>query len=297
MKYRIEYPILFDCNLQCHYCFHADYFNKKHPYQNGAFPCKFTIKDYKKFRNTHLNDVEEIILSFHGGETFHKNNVTLISNIMKEMTDDIEQFDMLSNGMCDLKDYEFIAKTFQEKIWRIGFTFHRNILNEDQKAIFINNVQRISEWLPGKIYVKELLRTEDKFKIMQNKMFWGAKGIPLKVQDYKGDQKGADFTEYDKYTSIENMLIDSEYKHPLNEDCSCLKGYRTFNIRGYDQWSGDIVACWLDPVVVGNIQENWFSPNYKVCRKEDCSGQREVKNVEKIYRGTYEKDRPIVECI
>jgi len=293
MEYRIDYPIHFDCNLQCYYCFHTDYFKHKHPFENGRRECKFTIDEYKCFRNTHIKDANRIVLNLHGGETFFGPNVELVNNIMLSLQNDKEEFDLLSNGMCQLKDYEYIIKTHGKKIWRIGFTYHRKMLNEEQTKIFESNVKKIAEWLPGKVYVKELFRVEDKLAIIQNKFKWNSWKILFKIQDYKGDNRGANFTEYQKYSTTDKMLIDSEYKHPLDQPCCCLKGFRTFGIRGYDEWSGDVVACWIDPVVIGNIQENWFHPDYKVCRMEDGSGQRDVRGVEKIYRGTFERDRPL----
>jgi len=296
MNYRIDYPIHFDCNLQCFYCFHVDYFNCNHPFENGQKECKFTIDDYKRFRDTHLTDANRIILNMHGGETFFGPNVELVNSIMMSLRDDKEEFDLLSNGMCNMKDYEVILKTHANKIWRIGFTYHRKVLNEAQTQIFENNVKQIAEWLPGKVYVKELLRIEDKLSIIQNKFKWCSRRIPFKIQDYKGDDKGANYTEYEKYGPTDRMLIDTEYKHPLDRPCSCMKNMRTFGIRGYDDWSGDVVACWVDPCVIGNIQENWFHPNYTVCRMEDGSGQRDVRGVEKIYRGTFDRDRPLGEA-
>lgn len=292
MKYRIDYPIHFDCGLKCYYCFHTDYFSHKHPFENGPKECKFTIDDYKRFRNTHLTNADQIVLNLHGGEPFFGPNVSLVDNIMKSLKDDKEEFDLLSNGMCRMEDYESILKQYANKIWRIGFTYHRPMLNAEQTVIFERNVREIAKWLPGKVYVKELLRVEDKINIIRNKMRWCSWNIPFKIQDYKGDEKGANYTEYDKYGPTEKMLIDSEYKHATDQPCTCMKGFRTFGIRGYDDWSGDIIACWIDPVVIGNIQENWFHPNYNVCRMEDGSGQRDVRGVDKIYRGTFNRDRP-----
>jgi hypothetical protein len=53
---------------------------------------------------------------------------------------------------------------------------------------------------------------------------------------------------------------------------------------------GDVIACWRDPTVVGNIIEDWYKSQYVIGRKPD--GKMDVRNIDKLYRGTHERDMP-----
>jgi hypothetical protein len=88
------------------------------------------------------------------------------------------------------------------------------------------------------------------------------------------------------------MMIDNEYKHPI-DSCACLKGYRNLHIRGYDMkdvypQGGDVIACWHDPSVIGNIKEDWYLPNFRIIKRHNRV--IEVIGVPKTYRGTNKKD-------
>lgn len=292
MKYRIDFPIRKDCALKCFYCFHTDYFNRVHPYDKEEFGLGFTLNEWALWRNKFLKNSEEILLNFHGGEPFHPNNVTLIKAIFNNDINDVQTYDLLSNGLSEIENYYSVIIGNEKKIKRIGFTFHREIIKDNKQLInkFEKTVLLIKR-LGISVYVKELLRVKDRKLILANKKYWkDTYNIELKIQDYKGDIKGASYTEYNKYSALDHKIIDEEYKHKRSEFCSCMKGYRTFGIRGYDQYSGNVVACWLDPVIVGNIKGGWFNNNFKIDRVPGTS-IRNVIGVPKKYSGTFHKDR------
>ena len=70
-----------------------------------------------------------------------------------------------------------------------------------------------------------------------------------------------------------------------------MKGYKNVLIRG--GWcSGDVLACFEDPVVIGSIQENTYDPNYKIFR-DPSKGGINVIGVPKVYKGTEPEDKRI----
>jgi len=287
MKYRVDFPIRRDCDLQCFYCFHIDYFEKKHPYDKEDFDRGFTLDEWVKWRDKFLVNPEEILLNLHGGETFHRKNIPVLQDLMT-YEPGIQTYDLLSNGLVVGNNYRNVLDGLESKIKRIGFTFHREIIkdNPDLIKLFESNVLMVkSMGIP--VYVKELLRVKDRHLIVENKKRWFEEfGIELKVQDYKGDTKGATFTEYSKYSGLDHDLIDEEYHHIKSEFCTCIKGYKTLGIRGYEPFGGDVVACWQDPVIVGNIRDYWFNNNYNVDRLPGTS-VRNVIGVPKKYAGTF----------
>lgn len=294
MKYYIGYPITFHCNLRCEYCFHSEFhkFVDEGVGQNHwREKTTFTFEDYRRWRNKHLSDGTDFIMTLFGGEPFCKQNVENVFKIIE--TSDKERIDILSNGVCDNSIIQRLEK-YKNKFHRIGFTFHRETLSgkDKLKEIFESNVMTVkSMGIP--LYVKELMIVKHRDAIVENKRYWLSKGVEFKIQDFKGRVQGWSNEEYKKYTPIDNLLISQEYKH--GDICSCIKGYKNLFIRGYDMadvWEkgADVIACWYDPTVIGNILEDWYSPNYIITRKR--SGEVDVKNVKKIYRGTYEKDLP-----
>jgi transposase-like protein len=52
---------------------------------------------------------------------------------------------------------------------------------------------------------------------------------------------------------------------------------------------GSILACFEDPVVVGEIQDNTYNGNYRAY-KDPQKGKIEVIGVPKVYKGTFERD-------
>jgi hypothetical protein len=146
-----------------------------------------------------------------------------------------------------------------------------------------------------KVYVKELMIKENRDLIISNKRWWLSKGVDFKIQDFKGSDRGLSQEEYKKYTPLDHLLIDPEYKHSGNE-CSCITGgYKNLFIRGFDMADvgtngSDVIACWQFPTVVGNIIEDWYNSNYTINR--DNNGKIIVRGVPEIFRGTYKYDLP-----
>jgi hypothetical protein len=223
-----------------------------------------------------------------GGEPFCNQNLNDVLDIIKAV--DVEKIDLLTNGIAN-PDHYLKLKDYTHKLHRIGFTYHRSVLNDNDVMIrnFENNVMAVSKFFP-KIYVKELLLPEYREQILSYKDFWQRKGIDYKIQDFKGYDRGWSGEVFKEYKPVDNLLIDTEYKH-YGDECTCLKGYRTLFIRGFDMadlgCKSDVISCWHDPCVVGNVIENWYEPNYKVKR---LSTGIEVIGCKKLYRGTYNKD-------
>ena len=293
-KYRVEFPIKFDCNLRCFYCFHSDYHNNRHPYTDGKrFERKFSLVQWEQWRNKFLADASEILIMFSGGEPFIPVNAHLCRELMEHCKGSIQSYEFLTNGLFNKEDVEFL-KELKNKIRRIGFTYHRKMIDDKPELVkrFYDNLLYIkSMGIP--VYVKELLRVEDKYEIIRHRVFLRKNyGIELKIQDFKGNDRGLDCTEILQYTEADCALVDMEYKHAVNQPCSCLRGYKGIAIRGYDEYSGDVIACWHDPVVVGNIQEMRFNPNFTVNILPD--GTKDVTGVPKKYVGTNPKDLPII---
>jgi len=295
MKYYIGFPISLNCNLRCAYCFNKEFYNfidkgiginKWHSHR------PFSFEDYRHWRDKHLINATDFIMHLYGGEPFCLQNVDDVFEIINFM--DKERIDILTNGIGNSKDVEKLGNFKLEKFNRIGFTYHRRIMKDNQilSERFKENVFLVKS-MGFSVYVKELLIKEYRDEIIDNKKFWLSHGIDFKIQDFKGMDRGISQEEYSKYTPLDNLLVDPEFKH--GQVCSCLYGYKNVFIRGFDLvdvWpkGGDIVACWHDPSVVGNILEDWYNPEYIIERK--MNGEMEVKNVPKLYRGTYERDLP-----
>ena len=282
-KYYIAWPILFDCNLRCSYCFHHERF-----YSNYTKHQSFTIEQYKTFRDTHLVNAEDIIMHFHGGEPFLDTNINTICTVIR-MTGK-ERFDFLTNGLQSKKNYARIIP-YKNRIHRVGFTFHRRMMGHipNLVKIYEENVLFLHEnGIP--VYVKELLFHGDKEIIKENKRKWKALGIPFKIQDFKGYDRGKDFLEIKDYDEEDWFLVDFEYKK-CNDTCTCLRGYKTVLIGGHTL-GGKVFACFEDMKIVGSIQDNEFNPNYVVKRVKNGIEVRGVPAIyyhDKVFRekGTY----------
>ena len=268
MKYYIEFPILPDCNLKCSYCFHRLHHRAVAPEKcdkpwfecHRTFQRKFNLKDYIKFRDTHLKDASEIILHFAGGEPFIRSNLNAIKSIMS--TCDKEKFDILSNGLHNGDKYLWL-ENYKDRIDRIGLTFHRKIIKDStfMKKRFIHNVLLLKH-LGLNVYVKEILWPEFKEEIANDKKFLESKGVSVKIQDAKTGHLEEDSVKYD-LTCLQ--MISPEYNKAKLKSCTCKKGYKSFCIIGFEENSGDVVACWHDQKIIGNIQKNEFNPSYSVC--------------------------------
>ncbi len=284
MKYRIEMPLTKECFLRCRYCFHSDYFNNRGIYENSKrYPLGFSLEEFERWRNKFLKNASEILVSFHSGETFTNDNTQLMEDFILFNLNSIQIYEFLSNGLSPIENYYKILQQYKSKIRRIGFTYHRTVLSDKQKEQFEETILEVQK-IGVPLYIKELLITEYREEIKQNIRYWKEKGIEVKVQDFKGYNKGKDYTEYAKYTADDLNLIDPEYRHPLNKFCECLEGYKNVLIFGYDNYSngGNITGCWNDQKIVGNIKEMWFNPNYSVTRKK---GKRCIVGVPEIYLG------------
>jgi len=295
MKYYVGFPISLNCNLRCPYCFNQEFYR----YVDGSggedkwhTKRSFSLQEYRNWRNHHLTDATEIVMHLFGGEPFCSHNIEDVFEIISFM--DKERIDLLSNGICDISVIERLRQ-YVHKIHRIGFTFHRQVIGSNTELVqkFEKNVLHTKS-LGLNLYVKELLFKEKRDEILENSRFWKKQGVNFKIQDFKGIDRGLSQEEYSKYTPMDHLLIDNEYKH--GNPCSCLHGYKNVFIRGYDMkdvWpkGGDVIACWYDPTVVGNIHDDWFNSNYVISRKPN--GQINVTGVEKLYRGTHERDLPI----
>src|SRR4030042_443622 len=150
-KYFVAWPISFDCNLRCSYCFHHERFFSNYTKHQG-----FTIDQYKIFRATHLMPTaEEILMHFHGGEPFITSNISTICTVIRSTS--LERFDFLTNGLQSQENYARILP-FKNRIHRVGFTFHRKMIGHipDLVKQYEENVLYLHEQgIP--VYVKELL--------------------------------------------------------------------------------------------------------------------------------------------
>jgi len=292
MKYYIEYPIKIKCGLRCPYCFHNplwEYIGRSSDKQLGDI-CAFTFDEYKTWRDTHLTDATEILMELQGGEPSFMDNAQLVLDIID--ASDKERFQIQSNGFGDFTFYEELVSR-KNKIDRIGFTYHRKVIEgtlpknniEPISNIpfrFINNVELIKH--SGiKTYVKELLFLDCKDEILKHKKYWKDRNVEFRIQDFKG-LAGLDGTETSQYTDEDWGLIYEEYKH-TGSCCNCRSGYKQLILRGYDQWGGDVLACWQDHKVIGNILENWYEPYEEVLIDRNASRGRTV-----VGKGFYRSD-------
>lgn len=177
----------------------------------------------------------------------------------------MERFDLLTNGLQKRENYARIIP-FKDRIHRIGFTFHRKMMGhiQDLVKLYEENLLFLHEnGVP--VYVKELLFHEDQEVIKENKRKWKALGIPFKVQDFKGYDRGKNFKEVKEYDILDICLIDFEYRK-CSEECTCVRGYKNILIGGHTL-GGNVIACFEDMKIVGKIQTNEFNPNYRIIRK------------------------------
>jgi hypothetical protein len=256
VKYYIEYPIPIQCNLRCHYCFHQQLWRHNERYPNNQYggKCAFTVEQYKAWRDKHLADGTEFLCDLHGGEMSFGDNREVTLRTIDAL--DKERFQLQTNGTGDRDFYRALVDR-KGKIDRIGFTYHRGIIGGSDVEKFYNNVLFMRD--NGiTVYVKELLLLDNKAEILNNKAYWESRGVEFRIQDFKGDG-GLYANERVKYKPEDWALIHPEYCH-YGKSCQCREGYRQVLIRGYDTMGGDVLACWQDHRVVGNIVEDWYEP-------------------------------------
>lgn len=290
MKYYVAFPISFDCDLHCWYCFHA---NRHTSNYDGA--CgdshdtvpgrRFTLLDWDRFRDTHLKDATDILVHFHGGETFLPTNAHTVAAFMKHTK--MERADLLTNGLQEPASYRTIAE-YASRVNRVGFTFHRRIIEDCPELVerFEKNAEYVRD-LGVPVYIKELLFAGTRETLLGAKRRWEDKGFKYKIQDFKGTDRGRSFEEWRRYSAEDMLAIDSEYKRG-GDECACMRGYKNILIRG--GWrGGDVLACFEDPVVVGRLQDCSYHPDYRIV-KDFQAGKIDVQGVPKVYTGTYDRD-------
>ena len=110
MKYYIGYPISFNCNFRCYYCFNNAFYNyidKGIGNDCWRDNLTFTFKQYRFWREKHLSNGTEFIMHLFGGEPFCNQNKEDVFEIIENI--DKEKVDLLTNGCGSgyerLKDY------------------------------------------------------------------------------------------------------------------------------------------------------------------------------------------------
>jgi len=291
MKYFIGYPISLHCNLHCPYCFNQEFFGTEDKSVKWHEKRVFTMAQYQAWRDKYLTDGTEFVMHLFGGEPFCQFNCDDVYDILGSV--DKEKVDILTNGIGPTEMYEALKK-YRHNIHRIGFTFHRAVIANipHHVAQFENNVLLVRD-MGISVYVKELLIKKYREEILQFRKFWQEQHVYFRIQDFKGMTKGLSHEEWKKYTPLDHLIVDREYKHS-GKNCQCIRGYKQLFIRGFDMKDvfpkgGDVIACWHDPTVIGNVIEDWYTPYTSVQRVPNGC---DVKGVEKLYRGTHERDLP-----
>lgn len=288
MKYYIEYPIPIVCGLKCPYCFHAEAWEGEHDgtrYDKYPLVCPFTPQQFLTWRDRHLTNATEFLYELHGGEPSDSRCQPAVFEAID--TFDKGKFQIQSNGLGTTEFYSELIKR-NNKINRIGFTFHRAVIGAKKELVdrFVSNVLSMQD-CGIQIYVKELLVVEHRAAILENKETWEGRGVEFRIQEFKG-YKGRDGYPLSQYTADDWKLVYPEYCHN-KDNCQCRIGYKQVLIRGYDIFAGDVIACWNDPTVVGNIVEDWYDGGYIVNTGDYLAG-RDVQGVKKLYRGGWPRD-------
>jgi len=275
MRYYVSYPIFIDCNLRCDYC----WFKQSHYDTGDIGTVGITPAQWSRWRDTHLTDAEEILVEFTGGETFMPRNVKVMRDFMDNTT--VERLDMLTNGIQPWPVYEAFVRDYGKRINRIGLSYHRMMLNTQQKALFHENVIRLRD-AGVRVYVKELLAPQVYEEVLAARDDWKAEGITVKLADFRPPR---DKHHSDGWQSFGVAQMDQEYVRTIGYPCSCRHGYKTIIIQS--RWTaGEVIACWFNQVVVGNIVENTFNPNAEVVR--EANGVL-VKGVPLTYNDSFVK--------
>ena len=292
MRYFVAYPVSFDCDLHCSYCFHSNRHTTNYDGAQGdsadtAVQRRFTLEDWCRFRDTYLADAEDILVHFHGGETFLPSNAHTILTFMRHTK--MERADLLTNGLQEEDSYRTIAEyAAQGRVSRVGFTFHRRVIGNVPELV--EKFKRNASFVRGlgvPVYIKELLFAGTRETLLAAKKIRDDLGFNYKIQDFKGGDRGRSFEEWRRYSAEDMLAIDSEYKRG-GDECACMRGYRNILIRG--GWhDGDVLACFEDPTVVGSLQNNEYCRDYRVM-KDFQAGRIDVQGVPKNYKGSYDRD-------
>lgn len=220
-------------------------------------------------------------MELHGGEMSYGRNREITLSIIDAA--ERERFQLQTNGLGDANFYSDLIKR-SKKIDRIGFTYHRAVMGRDEAKIdtFTDNVINVNA-AGLKVYVKELLSLDRKSEILEHEMYWTKfRGVEFRLQDFK------DAGWVEKYTDEDWELIHPEYRH-RGIFCQCRAGYKQILIRGYDQWAGDVLACWQDHKVIGSIVEDWYEPCQGVLKDTSAERGRTVLGNGK-YRSDFGRD-------
>jgi len=252
MKYYVNFPIFFDCDLRCYYCFSADSMNTNLPPVREV-----TTTDYCRFRDTFLADAEEIVVELNGGETFLPINVAAVTNFMRRTGP--ERIELQTNGLQSEDAYKALLP-FKDRILRIGFTYHRKMIHSvpSYRRTYERNVLMMRD-LGFPVYVKEILFMDEREAILENKARWESLGFEFKVQDFKGSFLGMSDEEIPRYTAEDWRLISPEYLRE-ERDCRCKGGYKQLIVMR----DGTIISCYALQEPVGNMIECTWKPDHCV---------------------------------
>jgi len=247
----------------------------------------FTNEDFVKWRDKWLPDHDWFLVELQGGECSHPKCQDVIFRIIETLgANEKTKFQLQSNGVGDR---EFYVKLLRYKglIDRIGFTYHRDELNNVERRggeecdrlnkVFEDNVElMVNSGI--NFYIKEILLLQYKEDILKNKKYWESRGVEFRIQDYKTNNgRAVDSPRISmRMTESDRKLIDPEYTHN-NSTCGCREifgEYTNIIIRGYDYYAGDVIACWHNPIPVGNIKDDWYRGGYIIRR--DLRGMIEI---------------------
>jgi len=251
MKYYISFPIFYDCDLRCFYCFSADSMRTNMPPVR-----KVTATDYNRFRDKFLADAEDIIVELNGGESFLPINNAAVINFIKRTSDRIE---LQTNGIQPAEMYKTLLP-FKDRIFRIGFTYHRKMIHTipSYREAYETNV-RMMKVLGFPVYVKEILFHDERAAILENKKRWEHMGVDFKIQDFKGSFLGLSKDGVSDYTAEDQHLISAEYLHD-QDDCRCKPGHKQLIVMR----DGSIISCYVIQEVVGNMIDGTYRANHCV---------------------------------
>ena len=252
MKYYVSFPIFYDCDLRCYYCFSADSMMTNLPPVREV-----TVSHYCAFRDKFLADAEEIVVELNGGETFLPINVAAVTAFIKGTT--TERIELQTNGIQSGDAYRSLLP-FKDRILRIGFTYHRKMIHgvPTYRNAYESNVIMMKN-LGFPVYVKEILFHEEREAILENKARWENLGVEFKIQDFKGTYLGVSGEGLKEYTVEDIRLISPEYIRNLS-DCRCKHGYTQLIVMR----DGKVIPCYTLQESVGNMVDGTYKPGYRV---------------------------------
>ena len=252
MKYYVSFPIFYDCDLRCYYCFSADSMMTNTPPMR-----KVTVSHFNAFRDKFLSDAEEIVVELNGGETFLPINIATVTSFIKGTRN--ERIELQTNGIQPMDAYRALLP-FKDRVLRIGFTYHRKMIDNvpSYRRAYESNVLMMRD-LGFSVYVKEILFHEERASILENKKKWESLGVEFKIQDFKGAFLGLSGEGSAEYDREDWGLISNEYLRDTS-DCRCKAGYKQLIVMR----DGSIIGCYRMPEVVGDMIEGTYRPNYLV---------------------------------